>query len=197
MGWSLFLLTVVVFYASAAWAIFLLWRMKQFTLKKGALFVTPDGRLSLRYPPWWECRVDGNAFHFLSHEKDGVLSLSIRDRIPAEQRPQDILQAHTDGLHIAWDTPEIEEMEVNGIRGAHIESRATVGDDQRRYFQIWVFANASCVAIFEYSSSVMFGMVDAFYLHQMIQTLQMPPLLESCQDVSKPRGPAGQENFNC
>ncbi|MBI2194613.1 MAG: hypothetical protein HYU36_21750 [Planctomycetes bacterium] len=174
MGWYLLVIGIGAFYVFSFGAIVLLGRLKRFTLEDGTPFRDAADRLSFRYPPAWERRADGPDVLFQSREKDGVLRVRVRDRRDLPLSPEEILANLTREREIQWDDPRTEVMSAGTARGIHLESRATVGGDQRYYYQIWILVNDSAVAILEYHCSVLFGMVDAFYLDRLMRTLRMP-----------------------
>jgi hypothetical protein len=106
----------------------------------------------------------------MSHEKDGVLELQLFSR--SGQTLRQLADAWTDEQQVAWDDSMLEEMELDGLSVARIESRATIAGSTRKYMQLWIVIASTWEARFEYRSSVMFGMVDSWYLHQMLQTIE-------------------------
>jgi len=163
------------FFLFAGWCVFQLWQLKHVTLDDGKPYVDPHQRIFLRYPPWWEYQTDGDEARFMSHEKDGLLKVRAHARDDFSGNPKEIIETIARERSIQWDEPEIQDIEVNGIQGAQIDSRASVDENARWYFHFWVFADTESVTVFEYRSSVMFGMVDAVYLDRMVKTLRMPP----------------------
>ncbi|MDA0838647.1 MAG: hypothetical protein O3B01_29325 [Planctomycetota bacterium] len=148
----------------------LLRRLKKTDLRKGLIFEDAEHRLRLRYPPWWECREEEDHYRFMSHEKDGVLELKLFPK--SGHTLQQLADAWTDRQQVAWDDPLLEKMEVYNLSVGRIESRATIDGSKRHYLQLWLVVAGTWQAQFVYKSSVMFGMVDSWYLHQMLLTIE-------------------------
>ncbi|MDP6115051.1 MAG: hypothetical protein QF437_05095 [Planctomycetota bacterium] len=157
----------------------LLRQLQRTDLKEGLVFEDPEHRLKMRYPPWWECREERGRHLFMSHEKDGVLELQLYPM--SGQTLQQLTDAWAEQRQVAWDDPMLEEMEINGLLVGRIESPATVGESTREYLQLWIVIAEAWEARFFYRSSVVFGMVDSCYLHQMLLTIEAcETLVQDC-----------------
>ena len=152
-------------------SLYLLRRLKKTDLKEGLVFEDAEHRLKMRYPPWWEQRNEVDGRHlFMSHEKDGVLVLRLFPK--SGQTLQQLADQWSTEQKVVWDDPILEQIEVNGLTVGRIESRATVVGSARKYIQLWLVIKNTWEARFVYESSVMFGMVDSWYLHQMLLTIE-------------------------
>ncbi len=159
-------------------------RLRGSTLDQGALFRHPHWPVQLRYPPWWEVRVGGDAVEFDSHEKDGVLRLTCRSAADNAEDVRDLVRRTLDEMRVALDEPVVRRLQVNPYPGAHAsgfsdrlaDTDAMDARDWQRdrcYAAAWAFRGPKTIAVLSYECSVLFGMVDGYYHDLMMPTLRL------------------------
>jgi hypothetical protein len=170
----------------------LLRRVRRFGLGPGRPLELAGGAVQLRYPHWWTCELEGSArARLITHDHDGELIVTgaVRQR-PAED-PVLALSQYLQRQPIRFDEPSPISIREGPVPGALLASTATLLDqdeERRASLTYYLFEGPSTRLLFIYRCSVLYGLVDNFYLDQIVRTLRIDGLSASLLGAGAPGG---------
>lgn len=169
--WILLAVGTLFFYACIHGILYLV-RLRRRGMIRRRDYRDPQGRFSLHYPAEWEIVERKGKLLFLTHDHDGRLEIVILPRISGEPPPKEFLQAKIAVSGIQLDEPAIHEFRIPAGPGACLESRATQ-DFERLYLQEWVVDAGDLRILLSYRCSVLYGLVDGYYIDQLVKSISL------------------------
>ncbi len=143
-------------------------RLRKKGMQRSREYRDSQSRFVFRYPMEWTLEAKNNSISFITHDHDGAGQIEILQ--PASNLRESLLQ-RLEKQGITPDETQIHPFQIQGCDGVSLETRATRGTD-RIYIQEWLINAGDYYFALSYQCSVLYGLVDGYYIDQLIRSIR-------------------------
>lgn len=146
-------------------------RLRKKGMQRSREYRDPQSRFVFRYPTEWSLEAKTDYISFITHDHDGAGQIEWIENRSTNSSLNSILLQRLEKQGIVPDETQIQSIQIQGRDGVSLETRATRGTD-RLYIQEWLIDAGDCHFALSYQCSVLYGLVDGYYIDQLIRSIR-------------------------
>ncbi|HEX9636407.1 MAG TPA: hypothetical protein VGB99_02645 [Acidobacteriota bacterium] len=186
LGFAIFWLVLAAGLLFVLVGLWQLRRARRAGLGNGLPLELGAGAVRLRYPHWWTLSLENKETARLkTQDHDGELVIRCVPRSGAAEDPAVLLSRHLEQQRIRFDEWPPVRISEGPVPGAMLASTATLieqDEEVRANLITYLFEGLATRLTLEYRCSVLYGLVDAYYLDLMVRTLQIDERTSGARD---------------